>query len=338
MEGNSEKTSLSEPPENLWRKLGGVVVASCRLIWGFTESDFPTFVVPNSAFGLLAALAAGSEPLVHTPFTLSSPTWRTVLPNLPAVLLFNWWHTLLFDVSHQWGPASVAEDRLNKPWRPIPAGKVTGDQARRGLLALVPLSLALDHGLGVWDQGLLIHVLTWLYNDLGGCDEAFFVRDLCTASAFAMFNSGALKIASGCHLLSPTSHDPGADQGLECTLSGPGRVWTALVSAVIFTTMQVQDLKDQAGDRLRGRRTVVLRYGEGVARGSIAVLVVFWSLVCGCFWGPSWRTLALPLLPALVVVWKVTRSGCTRAEDRRTWQLWSLWLVCLYVLPVFGTN
>lgn len=324
IDSSKKTTSLID---KTWHMLGSVAMsvhASLRIIWGFTESDFPTFIVPNSAFGVLAALAA--TPLVDT--SEPPPSWLSVLQNFPAVLLFNWWHALIFDLSHQWSPQSVAEDRLNKPWRPIPSGKITGDQTRRIILAIIPLSLALNYYLNVWDQGIVIHVITWLYNDLGACDDWFFIRDLCTASAFAMFNSGALKIASGCHLLPED----------QCSVNGPGRVWTGIISAIIFTTMQVQDLKDQEGDRLRKRKTVVLLFGEGVSRGSVAFFVLVWSLVCGYFWGPSLRTFAISMLPAAVVIWKVMKSGCTKTEDRRTWQLWSLWLIFLYALPIFGNN
>ncbi|KAJ0120496.1 hypothetical protein J7T55_015225 [Diaporthe amygdali] len=322
---NDSRNTLSAV-NNMWHKLGRIATSACapfHLIWEFTESDFPTFVVPNTAFGILAALAA--TPLVNT--SGSSVSWLSVLQNFPAVLIFNWWHTFIFDLSHQWSPQSVAEDRINKPWRPIPKGKITPDQTRRLILVIIPLSLGLDYYMNVWDQGIVIHVITWMYNDLGGCDEWFFIRDLCTASAFAMFNSGALKIASGCYM--------NDDQ---CDVNELGHIWTGIISAVIFTTMQVQDLKDQEGDRLRNRKTVVLLFGESVSRASIALLVLFWSLVCVCFWGTSLRTFALAILPAIVVIWKVMMSGYNKTEDRRTWQLWSVWLICLYALPLVGNN
>jgi 1,4-dihydroxy-2-naphthoate octaprenyltransferase len=61
-------------------------------------------------------------------------------------------------------------------------------------------------------------------------------------------------------------------------------IWTTIVSMVILTTMQVQDLKDQAGDKKKGRRTAPLVLGEKVARLSISVSVLLWSLVCTIYW------------------------------------------------------
>lgn len=286
-----------------------------KLIWDFTESDFFTFVVPNTAFGSLGALAT----------TLLTDASRSsileVLQRLPAVLIFNWSNLLIFDLANQRSPNSVAEDTINKPWRPIPSNKITSEQTRRSMLVAVPLSLYLNYHLHVWEQGALVHIITWLYNDLRGSDEAF-IRELLIAVGYAMFNSGSLQIAAGCSQES-------------CGLSWQGITWTGIISAVIFTTMQVQDLKDQEGDQLRGRRTVVLFLGERVSRGSIAIFVTFWSWVCAVFWQcGSWR-LAFPILPALLVAWRVVMIR-SQHEDRQTWKLWCLWLIFLYVLPVFG--
>lgn len=292
-----------------------------HIIWDFSVSDLITFVVPNTVFGVLAALAA--NPLVNSD---PSPSVSAVLQNLMAVIIFNWWHTFIFNLSNQWSPESVAEDRINKPGRPIPNGRITSDQTRRTILAIIPLSLCLNYYLNVWVQGISIHLITWLYNELGGSDEAFYIRDFYIAAAFAMHNSGSLKIAAGCY--------PVGAYKDSCDLNRSGFIWTGIISAVIFTTMQVQDLKDQEGDRLRERKTVVLLLGEHVSRSSIAFFIIFWSLVCGYFWGSRPWNVALPLLPALLVARKVMKMGCSQVEDRKTWQLWCLWLMFLYALPL----
>ena len=63
-----------------------------------------------------------------------------------------------------------------------------------------------------------------------------------------------------------------------------GYTWIAIVSGVILTTMQVQDLKDQAGDRERGRRTIPRTLGDVFSRRMIASCVVGCSLFCPFFW------------------------------------------------------
>ncbi|KAI3390267.1 hypothetical protein diail_10731, partial [Diaporthe ilicicola] len=148
-----------------------------------------------------------------------------ILLRLPSVLAFNVGNLLVFDLANQRSPSSVVEDRINKPWRPIPQGRINVDQARRGMLFVIPAVLALDYALGPWKQGVFIKILTWLYNDLGGGDEAF-IRELIISVAYGLFNSGSLRVAIG------TGNSP----------SLLGVVWTVIISAVILTTMQVQDL------------------------------------------------------------------------------------------------
>ncbi|KAI5862503.1 UbiA prenyltransferase family [Durotheca rogersii] len=282
------------------------------LIWAFTESDFATFVVPNTAFGILGAVAATS---------LSAgvrPSGLEILQRLPIVLVFNWANLLSFDLANQRAPESVAEDRINKPWRPIPAGRITSDQTRHLMLISVPLTLCLNYYLGVWEQGLVIHIITWLYNDLRGMDEAF-VREILISVGYAMYNSGSLQIALG----------------NQANINRNGMIWTCVISSVILTTMQIQDLKDQAGDRLRGRKTVALFLGDEISRGSIGFFVWFWTCVCAVFWDLSAMSCAVPGIPAAVVTWRVlTRKSWE--DDRQSWQLWCLWLLGLYSLPLLG--
>ncbi|KAI1758644.1 UbiA prenyltransferase family [Hypoxylon sp. FL1150] len=290
--------------------LGAVRIFS--LIWAFTESDFATFVIPNTAFGVLGATAATS---------LSSgtrPNIQGVIQRLPIVIAYNWINLLSFDLANQRASESVAEDRINKPWRPIPTGRITSDQTRRIMLAYVPLALWLNLYLGTWRQALIIHIVTWLYNDLRGMDEVF-VREILISVGYGMFNSGSLQIALGS----------------QAKVSGHGVIWICVVSSVILTTMQIQDLKDQEGDRLRGRRTIVLLFGEGVSRSSIGFFVCFWTCGCIAFWGFSVWSCFGPVALAVVVAWRVLKKKNQR-DDRRSWQLWCLWLLGLYSLPLMS--
>lgn len=298
--------SASSIPTNAARLLS--------LIWDFTESNFSTFVLPNSAFGILSAFAACV--LTNGP----QPTPTRILQRLPVVMAFNWYNVLNFDLANQWSPQSVEEDRVNKPWRPIPTGKATSDQARRAMLFTVPAALVLNYCLGVWRQGLFIQVITWLYNDIRGGDEV--VRDLLIAVAYGCFNSASLNIAVG------AAND-------DC-ISNWGFLWTTMISGVILTTMQVQDLKDQAGDRLRGRQTVALWLGDQVSRVSIAVFVCFWTVACAYFWSAGPLGYALPGVTGAVVALRVLLKR-EPVEDSHTWKCWCLWTVTLYGLPTMHT-
>lgn len=234
---------------------------------------------------------------------------------IPLSILFNWCFTLVFDLSNQHGRESIEEDKLNKPWRPIPTGRATSDEARRAILVVAPVALALSYYLEVWTQGTVILILNWLYNDVKGGDE--LVRDPIISIAFSMFNSVSIQITAGREL------------------SELGVVWTGMRSSVILTTMQVQDLKDQAGDKIRGRRTLPLFAGDRVSRMSIAVLVAFWTWACGYFWNLSLCSYHIPGLLALVVILRVIPRR-TAEEDARTWKWWCFWTVSLYFFPILS--
>lgn len=190
------------------------------------------------------------------------------------------------------------------------------DQARRLLLTVIPATLALNYYLGAAQQGVFIAVLSWMYNDLQGGDEAF-VREAIIAVAYGLFNSGSLAVATG----------------PEYSLSPRGLVWTVIVSGVILTTMQVQDLKDQEGDRTRGRKTIALYLGEQVSRTSIAFFVCFWSCACAYFWALGPGPFLLIGVTAAIVALRVLFVRSQKA-DARTWRCWCFWHASLYVLPL----
>ena len=104
--------------------------------------------------------------------------------------------------------------------------------------------LAFNHYvLGVGTKTALLFTLTWLYNDLKGGDEGWVLRDGIIAVAFGLYNTGSMKF-------------PAAVPGSSARVTTEGYLWIAVISGVILTTMHVQDLKDQAGDRAAGPRRV----------------------------------------------------------------------------------
>ena len=279
------------------------------LPWEFTRSNFFTFVVPNTMFGVLGALV----PEFSAAQTHGPPSLKDVLLRFPIILFFNWYNVLVFDLGNQYSAESIREDTLNKPWRPIPTGKVTPAWARRTLLLLIPLSMWLNYMLGVWEQAVLIPTLSYLYNDLRGSDE--ILRDPIISVAYAVANTASLRVAVGGEITSEAL------------------TWVATVSGVILTTMQVQDLKDKAGDCSRGRRTVALLLGDTFSRVSITLFVGVWTVVCAWFWNLGFVAFAVPGLPALIVIRRVLLRR-TPQDDSKTWKWWCFWTVTLYSLPL----
>lgn len=169
---------------------------------------------------------------------------------------------IVFDLANQRLPISVAEDRLNKPWRPGHAGRVTPAQMGRLSLIVMPVILAITFSVGAWQETSLLFGLTWTYNDLQG-GESIVGRNLIIANAFGLYNVASVRVACG----------------VGSTLQESGIYWILIISAVIPSTMHLQDLKDVAGDKLRNRQMVPLVWGDSVTRWSVAVPVLAWSVV-----------------------------------------------------------
>jgi 4-hydroxybenzoate polyprenyltransferase len=282
-----------------------------RIIWGFVESDFFTFAIPNTTFGLVSAVA--NSRFLEGP----RPLLVEVLRRGPLVLFYNFYSLLLFDLANQQSPESVEEDRVNKPWRPIPSGLITSEQTREVMLFTAVAALGFNYMLGIWNEGLLVQVLSYYYNELKGGDG--LLRDVIIAISYGLANRTSLQLAIG----------------PENTVSSEGQRWTAVISTIILTTMHIQDLKDQKGDRKLGRKTMPLFLGDGLCRIALAILVPFWSLFAVNFWRlgiicSSFYYLLAALISIRVLVKREQK------KDARTWRLWCLWHASLYTLPLLS--
>ena len=319
--GNNKQDNANLPRgsvRGLLSRVGGFF----HLFWLLTESNAPTFVVPNTMFGLCGA-AAGSWII---PVAGEYTPAVDIAKRFGLVVLYNWTNLFIFDLANQRLPVSAEEDALNKPWRPVPRGLITSDQIRRTMLYLIPAVVALNHFyLQTGVQSMAIMVLTWLYNDLQGGDEGYIFRNAVIAAAFAIFNEGSVKVAVG-------PENAGGSGLLFSRLTTTGVTWTAIVSLAIFTTMQVQDLQDQEGDRARGRKSAPIELGDRAARWTVVIPMFIWPVFCAWYWQASLLLSAPQGLVGLVVAVRcLTCSGLM--ADKLTWRLWCLWTALLYMLP-----
>lgn len=171
--------------------------------------------------------------------------------------------------------------------------------------------------MGVWEETALLFVLTWMSCDLAGGDEHYVIRNLIIALAFALYNLGALRVACW----------------TECFPNNEAYFWIAILTGVIFTSTSVQDLKDQEGDKAKGRLTAPLVLGDTVARWTVAVPWVLWSFLCPLYLEMEWTGYVVPVGLGLL------GSGRTLALkkpkiDQRTYGVWAGWMICLYCLPL----
>jgi 4-hydroxybenzoate polyprenyltransferase len=264
-------------------------------------------------------LSALSGPLLTTN---SNPIFKDVMSRLPNVLLWNWLNVLLFDIANQRLSQSIVEDSVNKPWRPVPSGRITPVGARRLLLAVVPLVFLASCLLGGMPETVAMIVLGYMYNDLGGSNENYNIRNLINALGFMCYSSGALTVAAGFG-----QHE----------LSDDAMPWISIVGMVVFSTLSMQDMPDIPGDAAIGRRTLPLIHGETFARWAIAIPVLFWSFACPAFWQLKAKAY-LPsigvggLLAFRVLVFRSVES------DKNSWRLWCLWTMVIYALPLIGNS
>lgn len=283
-----------------------------RTLWLFTYNDLKTMVFPSTAFAISNALAA---------YRAGSAAKQTggpliLLIRLPLILLWAWINLLSFAVNNQRHPSALEEDRLNKPWRPVPAGRLTGAQAKSLALVTYPASFLASRLLGGGSgQCVLLALFGYIYNDLKGGDVNWLLRNLLNACGFTCFASGALEVA----LQSATE---------------PGMIpWLLIIATVVCTTVHTQDMYDQPGDSAAGRKTVPLVIGDGPARWSIAITVTAWSWLCPLYWASAAVGYFVPVaLGVLVGLRSLTKR--TVKEDKQTFRIYNAWLVSIYILPL----
>ena len=281
-------------------------------LWLFTYNDLKTMVIPSTAF----ALFNGVPSLKARTDSSHGSQSMILVSRIPIILLWSWTNLLAFAVNNQRQASAIEEDRLNKPWRPMQAGRLTGAQVKKLALAVYPLALVASFFLGGGtSQCISLVFFGYLYNDLKGGDVSWILRNILNGCGFTCFASGALEVA----LQSPIK---------------PNMIpWLFLVGAVVCTTVHTQDMYDQAGDFAAGRRTIPLIFGDGPARWSIVFAVTGWSYLCPMFWGSvAVGYLAPGILGVLVSVRSLSKRSVE--EDRTTFRIYNAWLVSIYLLPL----
>ncbi|KAF2265763.1 hypothetical protein CC78DRAFT_552773 [Lojkania enalia] len=282
-----------------------------QTLYLFTKNDFLTFAIPTALFAFFGTLSGPT--LTSNP----SPSLSQTIFRVPSALLIVWSNLLVFDISNQRLPSAVEEDKVNKPHRPLPSGRITSEATRRLLLFGIPFVLALGWYFSCWQETLLLNTAIWMYNDLGGCDEDWVLRNLLIAVGYGLYSSAALRVLAG----------------PDYAISEKGFQWVVLVTLVMFVTQHICDIKDVEGDRLRGRKSAPIMLGDKLVRWSVAVPIILCSVACPMFFGVGVLGYALTLPMGMLVAGRTMAFRDLRA-DKLTWKLWALWTCGLFVLPL----
>ena len=283
-----------------------------KTLYLFAADDIGSIILPKTLVGVLL-------PLTDTLFQDSIRS-SLALQRTPLVILWVWTNLLLFNLSNQSQSGAIIEDSKNKPWRPLPAQRLTASNVRHVILVIRVMTVGIGLLLGGAWPSLILQLLTYGYNDLGGGDSWAF-RNLINAGGYICFDIGAMNVARGFGILST--------EKLVWQ-------WLFMIGIVISSTMHMQDLYDQDGDRVRGRNTFPLAFGDIWARYSIAIPVLIWSFLVPALWGKMKATFMVPLtLGAVIAVRLFTNPKRSVQYDKLTFKLWSTWVVLLYTLPLW---
>lgn len=283
-----------------------------RTLWLFTQSDLKSMIYPNIIFSLACIVSKADLAPDHNGHLID------ILSQIPYVFVWLWLNLLLFNLANQRLPSSIMEDAINKPWRPIPSGRMDAKQVNILIFTMIPVVLIISTALGAAKPALALMALTWAYNDLGGANKSYITRNLLNAFGMSIYSAGAIIVASG------------SRSGLTVTATQ----WIAFIGLVVLTTIHVQDMKDQQGDAVCGRKTLPLVMGDSFARWTIAWAIMGWSLAAPTFWRLGLEGYVPTVVIGATITFRILRLRCL-AADKTTWAFWCVWMVSLYLLPLW---
>ncbi len=145
-------------------------------------------------------------------------------------------------------------DVINKPWRPLPAGKITTREASRLTGALILAGLVTALFLGVHNLLLAIVVAVTLYAYAAFLKQTLLIKNLVVATASALtVVYGAMAVGR---------------------LNQSVYLLVAIIFLGILAREILKDMADVDGDMATGTRTVPIAWGLGTAKVLFAVCMV----------------------------------------------------------------
>ena len=160
-------------------------------IWLFTFSDLKNIVGPSTAFALLHGF--GGQ-LHEANSTFEMPLRGDFVMALFCAASWVWINLLPMDIDNQRSKSAIYEDAINKPWRPLPSKRITCKKAKMLMLILYPVALCISFYLGAGSQSVALLLLGVWYNDFGGANSGWLIRNFLNGCGFICFNSGATAV------------------------------------------------------------------------------------------------------------------------------------------------
>ncbi|KDR74291.1 hypothetical protein GALMADRAFT_250079 [Galerina marginata CBS 339.88] len=274
------------------------VVYHAFTLFLFSKSDIKTTLIPVSFFAL------GAAPL--------SPTNR--MSHAIQAVVWIWLHLLHFNLANQ--VRDPEEDMRNKPWRPLPSGRITLANARR-LRYLAPLICMLNslcYSRTIFFASAFFAALVPMYHELHG-DSHWLSKNLMNAVGYTCFAMGSTLIAS-------------SDRS---KLDFTGSLSIFIIAAILATTIQTQDFQDVDGDKSVGRSTLPIAF-PNLSRYTPLISLLLWSSYLTFIWEISGMgSLGFTCL-AIVVGLRYFLLRTTK-DDQLSYFLYNIWLAIAFSMP-----
>ncbi|KAF8201299.1 UbiA prenyltransferase family [Mycena galopus ATCC 62051] len=250
--------------------------------------------------------------------SLDSAPSELVIRALTRSLIYFLLYIYSFDIANQIN--GVAEDRINKPDRPLSSGLTTLQGAYIRWYATTVLHLAISAAWGVLPWTVLWVFIT-TYTSFYGGDKHWVTKNL-----------GFMSIGSLCLLQ--------AAWGLVAPITAYQWRWALLLSGVFGIVASVQDMRDVEGDKIAGRRTLPIVLGSNFRWVMTAVIcaapAVCWKvefLRCS-HWLVAYCGVALTLA-MFYMAYRVCRGGSSRYDHKTYMILTYIYCGCVAVPMLF---
>ena len=202
--------------------------------WLFVRTDITATVLPASII-MISAMKSENLRFMETNFLLG--------------ILYFWFYIYQFNTLNQ--IFGCEEDKINRPDRPIPSGFITVKETFHRYIIATICFWFLGYILGVMKWASSWSLLSFSYNVLG-LDKHWITKNIVFMSLGVM-----AELAAAREIIVPMEYQHWR--------------WFVIISIWVGTTGNIQDFRDEEGDKISGRKTLPLHIGANNARMVITI-------------------------------------------------------------------